>query len=126
MSLVGVAPGYPARVSVGITIPVKCLQMARRRALHHSLPNPMEIRFTVASSTGGSASIIIPAKSSVADLDLPSRASQQPAEGSPRTLLGFAYADDTIAEGRISGTVYHLAQDDAWEVSIAPHTTITV
>jgi len=104
----------PFKRALSITIPLgpPHNQMYRRRAIHHSLPNPMEVKFTVSDVNGGSTSIIIPAKSTVANLNLSTKASEQHSNGGTgRTMLGWAQCDDTDAEGRIHASAWYIKRD---------------
>jgi len=104
----------PFKRALSITIPLgpPHNQMYRRRAIHHSLPNPMEVRFTVGDVNGGSTAIVIPAKSTVANLNLGAKAKEQRENGgSGRTLLGWAQCDDTDAEGRIHASAWYVRRD---------------
>jgi hypothetical protein len=114
-----IAPKLPIKMALAVVLPVVAPQMTRRRALHPSLPNPLEIKFTVGNVDGGTTSIVIPAKSTIASLDLNTREKEIANNGGGKTILGWAQCDDTEAVGRINAAIFFQARDgyeNQWEI----------
>jgi len=98
-------------IAVRAEMEVKEINHDKNRWIHHSLPNPLQIKFSIEDADGGKSFIVTQYENDPLVVEtFESKKKKVAEEGESKKLLMFTYADDVPAEVRISA---HLVSDSS-------------